>query len=173
MPSQSGLSRLLVAVVALLGGVLADAGSAFCFVVLHSNWKRLAWVTPDAESTAPYRFFEGLIPIAVSVGWAGLILHARGHQRWLAPTAALAALEIALLAFALLPVARAGNGGLWATNVGLPALAVVALAGPIASGAWPMKSRLNNVWPHVAAGVVLPVAVYVAYVSMVSALGGV
>src|SRR2546422_4240619 len=43
-----------IPVVAVVGGSLAGAGSGLSFVALHSNWKRLAWVTPDAESTVPF-----------------------------------------------------------------------------------------------------------------------
>ena len=153
-------------VVALIGGVVAGGAFGLSFVALHSNWKRLAWVTPDAESTAPFYLFAGLIPIVVSVGWTGLILHARGQERWLALAAVAAAIEMALLAFSLLPLARAGNGGVWAGNIGLPALALVLFGAPIASAAWPTAtSKLANVLPHVVAALVLPVAVYVSFLS--------
>jgi len=155
-----------IPVVAVVGGSLAGAGSGLSFVALHSNWKRLAWVTPDAESTVPFWTFEGLIPMLISVGWTGLILHGRGHRRGLSLTVALAAIELAVLAFALLPVARDGNGGVWAMTIGLPPLALVLLGGPIASIVWPMRSKLVNVWPHVLAGLLLPVAVYVSYTSV-------
>lgn len=172
MASKPERSGWFIPIGVLMGGLLAGAVFALSFVALHSNWKRLAWVTPDAESTAPFWVFEGLIPIVVSVGWTALILHARDRPRWLALSAALAALEIALLAFALIPIARSGNGGVWAANIGLPALALVLLAGPIASIAWPIRRRLVNVWPHVVAGLLLPVAINVSYTSTTPVFAG-
>src|SRR3989442_9214073 len=146
-------------VIRLGGG--PGSGSLFgpAFVALHSNWKQLAWVTPDAESTVPFWTFQGLIPIVVSIGWTALILHARSHRLWLGLSAALAAIELALLAFALLPVARAGNGGVWAASFGLPALGLALFGGPIASVVWPTRNSGVNVWQPVVAGPVLAAAV--------------
>ena len=156
---RTAFSGWWIPVIALVCGLLSGAVFGLSFVALHSNWKQLAWVTPDAESTVPFWTFEGLIPIVISVGWTGLILHARSHRRWLGLSAALAAIELALLAFALLPVARAGNGGVWAASFGLPALALVLFGGPIAAVIWPTRSSVVNAWQHVVAGPVLAVAV--------------
>ena len=156
---RTAFSGWWIPVIALVCGLLSGAVFGLSFVALHSNWKQLSWVTPDAESTVPFWTFQGLIPMVVSVGWTGLILHARSHRRWLGLSAALAAIELALLAFALLPVARAGNGGVWAASFGLPTLALALFGGPIVSVVWPMRTRLVNVWQHVVAGPVLVVAV--------------
>jgi hypothetical protein len=157
--------------ITLVAGLAVGAGSAVCFVMLHSNWTRLAWVTPEAKSTVPYWIFEGLIPIIVSTGWTALILHARGHQRWLGWSTALACVQIALLAFALIPVAKSGNGGVWATNFALPALALVLFGGPIAAAVWQLTSPPTNVRWHVTAAVVLPGAIYIGFVPTASVLG--
>ena len=158
-------------VATLIGGALAGAALALGFVAMHSNWKRLPYVTADAESTAPYWIVEGLVPVVVSVGWTALILHARQHQRWLALSAALAAAEIALLAFTLIPVALSGNGGVWATNIGFPALFLVLLGGPIAALAWPLKTTLTKVRAHVLAAIVLAASVYVGFTATGNAVG--
>src|SRR6266550_6606686 len=166
MTPKTQFSGWWLPVIALVGGLLAGAVVGLSFVALHSNWKQLAWVTPDAESTVPFWTFEGLIPIVISVGWTGLILHARSHRRWLGLSLAVAAIELALLAFALLPVARAGNGGVWASSFGLPALALALFGGPIAAVIWPTTSRVVNVWQHVVAGLVLAVGVYGSFNSV-------
>jgi hypothetical protein len=171
VPSRIETSGWVLPAITLVAGLVAGAGSAISFVTLHSNWTQLAWVTPDAKSTVPYWIFEGLIPIVVSTGWTALILRARGHARWLGWSLVLAAVEIALLALALIPVARSGNGGVWATNVGLPALALVLFGGPIAAAVWRLRGSPVNVWWHFAAGLALPVAIYVGFVPTASALG--
>ena len=163
---RTAFSGWWIPVIALVCGLLSGAVFGLSFVALHSNWKQLAWVTPDAESTVPFWTFEGLIPIVISVGWTGLILHARSHRRWLGLSLAVAAIELALLAFALLPVARAGNGGVWASSFGLPALALALFGGPIAAVIWPTTSRVVNVWQHVVAGLVLAVGVYGSFNSV-------
>jgi hypothetical protein len=168
---QVQLSGWFLPVTTLIGGALVGAALTLSFVAMHSNWKRLAWVTPDAESTAPYWIVEGLVPVVISVGWTALILHARRHQRWLALSAALAAAEIALLAFSLIPVALAGNGGVWATNFGFPALLLLLLGGPIAAVAWPLRSAPTKVWWHVVAAIVLAVSVYVGFTATSKAVG--
>jgi len=155
----------------LIVGALAGAGLAVAFVAMHSNWKRLPLVTADAESTAPYWIVEGLVPVVVSVGWTALILHARQHRRWLALSAALAAAEIALLAFSLIPVALSGNGGVWATNIGFPALFLVFLGGPIAALAWPLKTTATKVRAHVVAAIVLAASVYIGFTATGNAVG--
>lgn len=157
--------------ITLVAGLAVGAGSALSFVTLHSNWTQLGWVTSEATSTVPYWIFEGLIPIVVSTGWTALILHARGHQRWLAWSAALACVEVALLAFALIPVAKSGNAGVWATNVGLPALALVLFGGPIAAAVWRLGSSPVSAWWHVVAALVLPGAIYLGFVPAASAPG--
>jgi len=167
-PESSGW---FLPVAALIGGALVGAALTLSFVAMHSNWRRLAWVSPDAESTAPYWIVEGLVPVVISVGWTALILHARRHQRWLVLSAALAAAEIALLAFSLIPVALAGNGGVWATNIGFPALLLVLLGGPIVAVAWPLRSAPTKIWSHVVAAIVLAVSVYVGFTATSNAVG--
>src|SRR6266576_3073105 len=83
MTAKTRISGWWLPVIALVGGLLAGAVFGLSFVALRSNWKQLAWVTPDAESTVPFWTFQGLIPIVVSVGWTGFILHARSHRRGL------------------------------------------------------------------------------------------
>jgi hypothetical protein len=167
---RTGPAGWFLPVTTLIAGLLVGAGSALSFVALHSSWNNLAGVTSEAQSTVPYWIFEGLIPIVVSVGWTALILHSRGHRGWIAPSAALAAAEIALLAFSLIPVAIAGNGGTWATNV-FPVLALMLVGGPIAAVVWPLRTAWKDVWWHLAAAIVLPGGIYAGFAPTVSALG--
>jgi hypothetical protein len=167
---RTGPAGWFLPVTTLIAGLLVGTGSALSFVALHSSWNNLGGFNPEARSTVPYWIFEGLIPIVVSVGWTALILHSRGRRGWIAAPAALAAAELALLAFSLIPVAIAGNGGTWATNV-LPVLMLVLVAGPIAATVWPPRSAWKDVWWHLAAAIVLPGGIYAGFVPTASALG--
>src|SRR5438132_11378074 len=93
-PESSGW---FLPVAALIGGALVGAALTLSFVAMHSNWRRLAWVSPDAESTAPYWIVEGLVPVVMSVGWLSLILLSRRHQLRRVLSLTLAAVGIAPL----------------------------------------------------------------------------
>jgi hypothetical protein len=141
-----------------VAGFATGAGLAGIFIGLHSNWERIPGVSSQATSTVPYWLVQLLGPVLVSVCWTILVLHARCVLRWRSLAFLNLALQLALLAVGLVPIAIAGNGGVQISNFALPLLLLVALAAPVAGALWPGGHKLSAVGWHFAAAATFPVA---------------
>ena len=145
---------------AAIAGFAVGSGLALIFNLLHSNWARIPGVTPEANSTVPYWTVQFLGPILVSVCWTALAFHARSVQSWKLLTAVSLAVQGALLAVGLIPIALAGNAGVWISDIAQPLLVPVALASPVIGAVWPRGEKASAVRWHVLAAAAFPVALW-------------
>lgn len=152
--------ELLVPIVAAVAGFGLGAGLALTFNLLHSNWDQIPGVTSEATSTVPYWVVQFLGPIFVSVCWTALALHARSVPRWKLLAALTLLVQVALLAVSVVPIAIAGNGGVWIGNFAQPLLVLVAVLSPVLGAVWPPGQRATGVGWHLLAAAVFAVALW-------------
>lgn len=145
---------------AAIAGLAAGGSLALLFDLLHTNWASLPGVTAEATSTVPYWVVQFLGPVLVSVCWAALAVHARSVRRWKLFTITSLALQAAILAIGLTPIAIAGNAGVWIGDFALPLLVLVAVANPVVGAFWPPGQRASGVGWHVLAAAAFPIALW-------------
>ena len=157
--AAAGLLPLALALAGLLAGVALGA----CFEYLHGNWTHLGWVTPDAANTVPYWVPQGLTPILISAAWTALVLRARSLPGWALLGGGVAGLQTLLYSVVVVPIALAGNRGVWVGVLAWPALMLLMIGCPVVAGFWPRVGRLSQVGLHVLSAVLFPICLVAGY----------
>jgi hypothetical protein len=151
-----------VSLVAAIAGFAVGSGLALLFSLLHSNWASIPGVTTEATSTVPYWVVQLLGPVLVSACWTALAFHARSVPRWKSLTAMALVVQVAILAVFLIPIAIAGNAGVWVGDYALPLLVLVALASPVIGAVRPRSQKASGPGWHVLAAAAFPTALWLS-----------